>query len=131
MKTNISKLISDAFFNISKLNVNGITKSEWLFRAYRIAMKLNSLNPKIPKSDRLYLNMEIDYYVRILRASKNNGFVAAYSLSCPVEILYAMGIVPLQLEATGWFQQNIPPRLAGISCPVILVTRPHHTYFIP
>lgn len=102
MKTNISKLISDAFFNISKLNVKGIAKSEWLFRAYLIAMKLNSLNPKIPKSDRLYLNMAIDYYVRILRASKNNGFVAAYSLNCPVEILYAMGIVPFQLEATGW-----------------------------
>jgi benzoyl-CoA reductase/2-hydroxyglutaryl-CoA dehydratase subunit BcrC/BadD/HgdB len=44
----------------------------------------------------------VDYYARVLRASKKNRFIAVYSLGCPVEILYAMDIVPLQLEATGW-----------------------------
>lgn len=102
MKINVSKIISEALVNHSKPGGDGLNKTEKLFRAYRIAAKINALNPKIPKSDRLYLNLVIDYYVQALRASQKNDFIAAYSLGCPVEILYAMDIVPFQLEATGW-----------------------------
>jgi benzoyl-CoA reductase/2-hydroxyglutaryl-CoA dehydratase subunit BcrC/BadD/HgdB len=102
MKINISKIISDAIIKHPAGDGSGIRKVEALFRAYRLAERINALNPKIPQSDKLYLKLAIDYYARVLRAGKKNGFIAAYSLGCPVEILYAMDIVPLQLEATGW-----------------------------
>jgi benzoyl-CoA reductase/2-hydroxyglutaryl-CoA dehydratase subunit BcrC/BadD/HgdB len=100
MKINLSKKIIDSLFNST--GKSGLHKSESLLKAYRAAAMLNSFNPQIPKSDRLYIRMAVDYYVRALRASKTNRFMAAYSLCCPVEILYAMDIVPLQIEATGW-----------------------------
>ena len=102
MKINISKIVSDAIIKNSAADGSGIRKVEALFRAYRVAERINALNPKIPQSDKLYLKLAIDYYARVLRAGKKNGFIAAYSLGCPVEILYAMDIVPFQLEATGW-----------------------------
>jgi benzoyl-CoA reductase/2-hydroxyglutaryl-CoA dehydratase subunit BcrC/BadD/HgdB len=102
MKIDLSEKISNVLFNSIKNNGNSSNKSEALLRAYRAVSTINSLNPKIPKSDRLYLRMAIDYYARVLRAGKKKGFVAAYSLCCPIEILYAMDIVPIQLEATGW-----------------------------
>jgi benzoyl-CoA reductase/2-hydroxyglutaryl-CoA dehydratase subunit BcrC/BadD/HgdB len=102
MKINISQRISDALFNTSKANGNNLNKTETLFRAYRVAAKVNTLNPQIPRSDRLYLSQAVDYYARVLRARRKKQFIAAYSLSFPVEILYAMDIVPFQLEATGW-----------------------------
>jgi benzoyl-CoA reductase/2-hydroxyglutaryl-CoA dehydratase subunit BcrC/BadD/HgdB len=102
MKVDISKTLSGVLFNSSRLNGEGLKRTEALFRAYRIAAKLNTLNLKVPRSDRVYLSMAVDYYERVLRASRKNEFIAAYSLSFPVEILYAMDVVPFQLEATGW-----------------------------
>lgn len=102
MKINLSRIITDALFNNSKSNGDGISKSASLLRAYRIAAKINALNPRTSKSDRLYLNAAINYYARVLKANRKHQFIAAYSLGCPVEILYAMDIVPFQLETTGW-----------------------------
>jgi benzoyl-CoA reductase/2-hydroxyglutaryl-CoA dehydratase subunit BcrC/BadD/HgdB len=102
MKINFSKIVSDSLFKNSRPDGSGITKSESLFRAYRAAARLNALNPKMPKSDKLYINLAMDYYGRVLRSSKKKGFIAAHSLGFPVEILYAMDIAPFQLETTGW-----------------------------
>ena len=102
MKIDIAQIISDALTSRSKENLTGIQASESLFRTYRILATLNGLNLKVPRSDRFYLKMAIGYYTRVLKASKKNQFIAAYSLGCPVEILYSMDIVPFQLEATGW-----------------------------
>jgi benzoyl-CoA reductase/2-hydroxyglutaryl-CoA dehydratase subunit BcrC/BadD/HgdB len=102
VKIDIAKLMSGAIFNLSNSSGSGLDRSESLFRAYRLGAKINALNPGVPKSDRLYMRMAIDYYARVLSASKKKKFIAAYSLGCPVEILYAMQIVPFQLEATGW-----------------------------
>jgi len=102
LKIDLSKIVSEAIIKNSATETSGLGKVEALFRAYRLAAKINLLNPKVPRSDRLYLSLAVDYYTRVLRASKKNRFVAAYSLGCPVEIFYAMDIVPFQLEATGW-----------------------------
>src|SRR5512147_1528062 len=102
MKINIFQLISDTLFNNAKSTGISLNKTETLFRAYRLGAKLNTLNPRVAKSDRVYLSMAVDYYARVLRARRKNHFIAAYSLGFPVEILYAMDIVPFQLEATGW-----------------------------
>lgn len=102
MKIDISKIISDTLFNSPRDNSDGIKKTESLFRTYSFLATINRFNLRIPKSDRIYLKTAIGYYTRVLMASKKKRFIAAYSLGCPVEILYAMDIIPFQLEATGW-----------------------------
>ncbi|MBN1188865.1 MAG: 2-hydroxyacyl-CoA dehydratase [Dehalococcoidales bacterium] len=102
MKINISKTINNMLLNRARPGDNGLHRTISLFKAFRAAAKINSFNTRIPKSDRLYLKMAIDYYDRIIRASAQNEFIAAYSLTCPVEIFYAMDIVPFQMETTAW-----------------------------
>jgi hypothetical protein len=102
VKINPSKIVFNTLFNQSKAKGNSAHRNEALLRAYSLAAKINALNPKIPRSDRLYVKAAVDYYSRVLKASRKHDFVAAYSLCCPVEIFHAMGIVPLQLEVTGW-----------------------------
>ncbi len=102
MKIDISRTVSNAVFGRAGQNGDGLDRVESLFRAYKLAAGINSLNLKIPKSDRFYIKIAVDYYARVLRAHRKHGFIVAYSLGCPVEIFQAMGLTPLQLEATGW-----------------------------
>jgi benzoyl-CoA reductase/2-hydroxyglutaryl-CoA dehydratase subunit BcrC/BadD/HgdB len=102
MKIDISKTISNAVFSRAGNNGEGLARVESLFRAYKLAARINNLNLKIPASDRFYIKIAVDYYAQVLRAHRKHDFIVAYSLGCPVEIFYAMGLTPLQLEATGW-----------------------------
>jgi hypothetical protein len=80
MKINISKTITDAAFSRAGKNGDGLERVEALFRAYRLAAGINNLNLKTPKSDRLYIKIAVDYYARVLKARRKNGFIIAYSL---------------------------------------------------
>jgi hypothetical protein len=46
--------------------------------------------------------MLAEYYSRIVRAQEYGRFFAAHTVWFPVELLYAMKIVPMHTEITAW-----------------------------
>ena len=54
------------------------------------------------ESQILYYQMLANYYDRLLKAQEEDNFVAAHTIFFPVEILYAMDIVPMHTEITAW-----------------------------
>jgi benzoyl-CoA reductase/2-hydroxyglutaryl-CoA dehydratase subunit BcrC/BadD/HgdB len=58
--------------------------------------------PGTPLSHIIYYQILADYFTRILKAREENRFLAAHTIFFPVEILYAMGIVPMHTELTAW-----------------------------
>ena len=46
--------------------------------------------------------MLVDYYTRLQKAQEEGNFIAAHTIFFPVEILYAMDIVPMHTELTSW-----------------------------
>ena len=115
MKINLSGIISNTLHRRSRTDGIDLNIVESMFKAYRLASMIGSLNPGVPGSDKLFLKISFRYYSRVLQAARKKDFVAAYSLGCPVEILYAMDIVPFQLEATGW----LLARLTGHSSQLL------------
>ncbi|MDP2661974.1 MAG: 2-hydroxyacyl-CoA dehydratase family protein, partial [Dehalococcoidia bacterium] len=56
-------------------------------------------NPTHP-NDELFYELLLQYYTRLREAALSGKFIAAYTVTLPTEILYAMDIVPMQLEGT-------------------------------
>ncbi len=83
----------------SKENQNRIGT---IARACRIIGRMAKAQPDTPLSHILYYQMLADYFTRILKAREENRFLAAHTIFFPVEILYAMGIVPMHTELTAW-----------------------------
>lgn len=81
---------------------NTPNKVNAIVRACRLINRMNQANPDIPQSDILYYNMLENYFSRILNAGSDGNFVAAHTVFFPVEILYAMNIVPMHMETTTW-----------------------------
>ncbi|MDP6100455.1 MAG: 2-hydroxyacyl-CoA dehydratase family protein [Dehalococcoidia bacterium] len=52
------------------------------------------------KSDELYYSMQFKYQERLHEAAQNGQTIAAHTVVIPVEIMYAMDIVPMHLEFT-------------------------------
>jgi benzoyl-CoA reductase/2-hydroxyglutaryl-CoA dehydratase subunit BcrC/BadD/HgdB len=75
---------------------------ESLLRACRLVSRMNKNRPDGMKSEQLYYQMLDKYFTNVLNAKQQNGFVAAHTVFFPVEVLYAMGIVPLHNEVTTW-----------------------------
>ncbi len=75
---------------------------ESLLRACRLVSRMNKNRPDGAKSEQLYYQMLDKYFTRVLNAKQQNGFVAAHTVFFPVEVLYALGIVPLHNEVTTW-----------------------------
>jgi len=75
---------------------------EKLVRACRLVGRMNKNRPDGARSEQLYYQMLDKYFTRVLNARQQNGFVAAHTVFFPVEVLYAMGIVPLHNEVTTW-----------------------------
>jgi benzoyl-CoA reductase/2-hydroxyglutaryl-CoA dehydratase subunit BcrC/BadD/HgdB len=75
---------------------------ESLLRACRLVGRMNKNRPDGMKSEQLYYQMLDKYFTNVLNAKQQNGFVAAHTVFFPVEVLYAMGIVPLHNEVTTW-----------------------------
>ena len=46
--------------------------------------------------------MLINYFNRLLYARENGDFIAAHTVIFPVELIYAMGLAPMQTETTTW-----------------------------
>ncbi len=49
-----------------------------------------------------YYQMICDYYSRVHDARRNGEFLIAHTMYVPVEIIYAMNVVPLHVEITSW-----------------------------
>ncbi|MEA1959571.1 MAG: 2-hydroxyacyl-CoA dehydratase family protein [Chloroflexota bacterium] len=77
-------------------------KIDSIIRACRLIRKMNQSGPNARKSDILYYNMLEGYYKRLLSAHDNNNLIAAHTDFFPVELLYAMDIVPMHTEVTTW-----------------------------
>ncbi|MFQ5827403.1 MAG: 2-hydroxyacyl-CoA dehydratase, partial [Dehalococcoidia bacterium] len=50
------------------------------------------------RSEELYFELMIEYYRRIREARANGKLIAAHTVMFPTEIIYAMDMVPMQLE---------------------------------
>jgi benzoyl-CoA reductase/2-hydroxyglutaryl-CoA dehydratase subunit BcrC/BadD/HgdB len=71
---------------------------ESLLRTCRLILRMNRNRPDAVKSEILYYQMLEKYFTNILKAGEQRGFVASHPVFFPVEILYAMGIVPVHNE---------------------------------
>lgn len=85
------------------LNTDSSTeKIEAILRACRILTRINQSGSEARQSDLIYYRMLSSYYNRILNAKKDGNFVVAHTVFFPIEILYAMGLVPMHMETTIW-----------------------------
>ena len=75
---------------------------ETIVRSLSLISRLNAARPGTPESHKLYHQMLIDYYTRLLRAKEEKQFIAAHSIFFPTEIIYAMDLVPMHSEVTAW-----------------------------
>jgi len=71
-----------------------------IVRACRLIARMSKGRPEVLESHRIYYQMLADYYDRLLNAQEEGEFVAAHTIFFPVEILYAMDIVPMHTELT-------------------------------
>jgi benzoyl-CoA reductase/2-hydroxyglutaryl-CoA dehydratase subunit BcrC/BadD/HgdB len=71
---------------------------ETLLRTCRMILRMNRNRPDAAKSEILYYQMLEKYFSNILQAREQGGFVASHTVFFTVEILYAMGIVPVHNE---------------------------------
>lgn len=73
-----------------------------IVRACRLIARMSKAHPEVLESHSIYYQMLVDYYTRLLKAQEEGNFVAAHAIFFPVEILYAMDIVPMHTELTAW-----------------------------
>ena len=75
---------------------------DMVVRACQLIVRMSKARPDVRASHKLYYQMLADYYGRLLRARQQGSFVVAHTVFFPVEILYAMDIVPMHTEITAW-----------------------------
>ena len=68
----------------------------------------------VPESHKIYYQMLADYYTRLLKAKEEGNFTAAHTIFFPVEILYAMDIIPMHTELTAWMTALFSGNYAGL-----------------
>jgi benzoyl-CoA reductase/2-hydroxyglutaryl-CoA dehydratase subunit BcrC/BadD/HgdB len=78
------------------------TRINKIVRACRLISRLNKAQPEPLESHKIYYQMLADYYTRLMEAETEGNFVAAHTIFFPVEVLYAMDIVPMHTELTSW-----------------------------
>lgn len=78
------------------------SKIKTIVRACQVIMRMQQGNPATPRSETLYYKMLANYYQRILNARAEGKLIAAHTVFFPVEIIYAMGMVPMHTESTTW-----------------------------
>jgi len=78
------------------------TRINKIVRACRIISRMGNARAELPESHKIYYQMLIDYYTRLQKAQEEGDFIAAHTIFFPVEILYAMDIVPMHTELTSW-----------------------------
>ena len=78
------------------------TRINKIVRACRLISRMSKAQSEQLESHRIYYQMLADYYTRLMNAENDGDFVAAHTIFFPVEILYAMDIVPMHTELTSW-----------------------------
>ena len=73
-----------------------------IIRACRLMTRMNQATPGARQSDVLYYQMLEGYYKRLLQAHDDGKLIAAHTDFFPVEVVYAMDIVPMHTEVTTW-----------------------------
>jgi len=77
-------------------------KISLLIRTCRLLARMNKIRPEARKSETMHFQMLTDYYTRLQNACEEGQFIAAHTVFFPIEILYAMDIVPMHTETTTW-----------------------------
>ena len=75
---------------------------QMVVRACQLIVRMSRLRSETRESHKLYYQMLADYYSHLLKAQEEGSFIAAHTIFFPVEILYAMDIVPMHTEITAW-----------------------------
>lgn len=83
-------------------NIENRNRIGTIVRACRLIGRMCKSQPDTPGSHILYYQMLADYYSRIQKSREEGRFLAAHTIFFPVEILYAMDIVPMHTELTAW-----------------------------
>jgi benzoyl-CoA reductase/2-hydroxyglutaryl-CoA dehydratase subunit BcrC/BadD/HgdB len=73
-----------------------------LVKSCRILERMSRSNPKSQKSEPVYYRMLGNYFERIVNAVEDGKPIALHTVFMPVEILYAMDIVPIHAETSTW-----------------------------
>lgn len=73
-----------------------------IIRTCKLLDRMAKGNSEVPASHSIYYRILASYYTRIMEAQKEGRFIAAHTVWFPVELLYAMGIVPMHTEITAW-----------------------------
>lgn len=88
-----------------------LNRLELLVKSCRMIQRMTRAREGSLKSEALYLQMLTDYFSNILNARQQNKQVVLHTVFLPVEILYAMDIVPMHAETTSWM---IPAFSGGV-----------------
>ena len=78
------------------------SKVDAIIKACHLMIRMNQATPGARESDVLYYRMLEGYYRRLLQARDEGKLIAAHTDFFPVEIVYAMDIVPMHTEVTTW-----------------------------
>ncbi len=73
-----------------------------IIRTCRLLERMSNGNPEVPVSHGIYYRILADYFTRVTQAQEVGDFIAAHTVWFPVELIYAMGIVPMHIEITAW-----------------------------
>ncbi len=73
-----------------------------IVRACRLIGRMSKARQDAPQSHILYYQMLADYFTRVQKAREESRFIVAHTIFFPVEILYAMDLVPMHTELTAW-----------------------------
>ncbi|MDP2916297.1 MAG: 2-hydroxyacyl-CoA dehydratase family protein [Dehalococcoidia bacterium] len=71
-----------------------------MVRTCRMIQRMSRVRPDTYKSEVYYYELMATYYDRLRKAEEEGKFIAAHTVFFPVEILYAMDIVPMHTEAS-------------------------------
>jgi benzoyl-CoA reductase/2-hydroxyglutaryl-CoA dehydratase subunit BcrC/BadD/HgdB len=103
---------------VSKLKpAGGSNRISTIIRTCKLLDRMERNNPETPPSHGIYYRMLIEYCSHILKSHEEGQFLAAHTVWFPVELLYALKIVPMHTEITAWmtalFSGNCADLLAG------------------
>lgn len=79
-----------------------LNRLELLVKSCRMIERMTRAREGSLKSEALYIQMLTNYFSNILNAHHQNKPVVLHTVFLPVEILYAMDIVPMHAETTSW-----------------------------
>jgi benzoyl-CoA reductase/2-hydroxyglutaryl-CoA dehydratase subunit BcrC/BadD/HgdB len=83
-------------------------------RTTRLLLRMNQGRPGVPKSEVLYYKMLAAYFDNILKAKEQGKLLATHTVFFPVELLFAMDVVPMHTEGTTWFTAMFTQECADI-----------------